>query len=244
MAITTSVKLDTAELQALVNKMTPNRAAYAISRGLNDAIRQGRTVALKAMTNRYNIKRFELTKRGMLRMSSAKSSNLTATIYADARHSVSLSKFNGLKGDGLSIIRKRSRTEKGKIDTYIKKGRKFQTGITRSKPRTPVSFEVVKGRRQTLRSGFITKTKSGHVGIFSRSTSSKGYSAGRFQYREGKGSRTKKDGNDTPLAEHYSFTLHKAMANRNTREPIEKRMKTVVPVRVRYWLNRELTKRT
>lgn len=238
MAIITQVKLDTSEIRGLVARLTPKRAAYSISRGLNDALRQGRTVALKSMTDRYNIKRFELTKSGMLKMSSAKASNLSASIFADVKRSVALSKFNGLKGDGLTITRKRSKLERGKIDTFIKKGRKAQSGVTRNQERTPVSFEIVKGKRQTLRSGFIAKMKSGHIGVFSRSTSSRGYSGGQFQYREGKGS-----GGANPIAEHYSFTLHKAMANKYTRQPVETKMQSVVPDRVKYWLNRELKSR-
>jgi len=243
MAITTNIKLDTAELRALVSKLQANRAAYAISRGLNDAIRQGRTEALKQLTNRYNIARYELTGRNLLRMTSARSSNLSASIFADAKRSVSISKFRGLKGDGLKVSRKRSKLEKGKINTYLKKGRKFQNSVTRSKPRQAVSFEIVKGKRQTLKSGFIAQMKSGHVGVFSRSRSSRGYVGGSFQYREGKGSRTKQDGNDTPIAEHYTFTLHKAMANRYTRAPIDKRMVAAAPRRVSYWLNKELNRK-
>lgn len=243
MAIITNVKLDTSEISGLVSKLSPKRAAYSISRGLNDSLRQGRTVALKAMTNRYNIPRFELTKSGMLRMSSAKASNLSAAIFADVKRSVAISKFRGLKGDGLSISRKRDKADKTKVNTFIKRGRKFQNNVTRSKDRQKVSFEIVKGKRQTLKSGFIAKMKSGHVGVFSRSTSSRGYSGGKFQYREGSGSRVNpSDENDTPIAEHYSFTLHKAMANRYTREPVEKKMQDAVPRRVGYWLQRELNK--
>jgi hypothetical protein len=246
MAITTNIKLDTTELRALVSKMQANRAAYAISRGLNDALRQGRTEALKQLTNRYNIARYELTGRNLLRMTSARSSNLSASIFADAKRSVSISKFRGLRGDGLKVSRKRSKLEKGKINTYLKKGRKFQNSVTRSKPRQAVSFEIIKGKRQTLKSGFIAQVKAGkngiHTGVFSRSRSSRGYVGGSFQYREGKGSRTKQDGNDTPIAEHYTFTLHKAMANRYTRGPIDKRMITAAPRRVSYWLNKELKK--
>jgi hypothetical protein len=225
--------------------MKPTRAAAAIARGLNDSLKVGRTVAIKQMTNRYNIPRFELmgSRSGLIRMTAANRSNLSAAIFADAKRSISISKFRGLKGDGLNITRKRDKSDRSRVNSFIKKGRKFQTGITRSKPRTAVSFEIVKGQRKTLKAGFIARMKSGHIGVFSRSQSSKGYAAGAFQYREGKGSRINDpDENDTPIAEHYSFTLHKAMANHATRQPIETAMQSRVPDRVKYQLERELSR--
>lgn len=239
MAVTVQVSLDTKDIQQLVSKLDAGKAAMGIARGLNDAVRQGRTESLRQVRKRYNLPLFEARKPGMIRVHAARKGDLTADVTANVKRSIPLTAFRGTTGDMQTVRRKRI-TRSKKIDTKLKRGGKMFSNVTRSRPRKKVSVEVIKGKRVTLDKAFLAKMPSGHVGVFARSFNARGYGAsGLFKYRK-KRIRTGKDEPDTPIAQLSSFTLHKAMANKHVEPEVIKKMTSAVPRRVEFWLKRNL----
>lgn len=244
MATTVTVKLDTREIESLVKQMDSGQAATAISRGLNDSIRIGRTQATREIRDRYNLPLFEIKRKNWMRLEAARRGNLEAKLFASIR-SMPLSSFKGVSGDLQSL--KRSRQKGGGIRTeVVRKKQKFQN-ITRSKPRKKVQLSIIKNHKITLDHAFLTRVSAGdngkfHIGIFNRSYNSKGYIGGKFRRRSGKRMNTTFPESDTPIAQLFSFTVHKAMSNRITEKGVIRKMEDAVPRRTEYWLRRTLGK--
>lgn len=245
--VTAHVKIDSADIVALASKLSNKDAAKAVARGLNDAIKQGRTVAKRSITDRYNIAAREVTGTGnkLIRISGARVGDLEASLFADAKRTVKLSKFRGVVAQGLKLQRKQVKDPNGqkKLATFLKRGKTFVNRPTyANRTKEAVTVQIVKGKRTTLPSAFVAKMRSGHVGIFGRSFNSYGYKGGFFNFREQRKTGFKWGEADTPIAEMGVFTLHKAMANRFSERAIVSKMADVLPNRVRFHLTHVLTK--
>lgn len=244
MATSITVKLDTTDIKALVRQMEAGQAATAISRGLNDSIKIGRTQAVREVRERYNIPLFELRRKGWMRIDAARKNELEAKLFASIR-SMPLSSFKGVSGDMQSL--KRSRLKGGGIRTQVVRNREKFQNITRSKPRKKVQLSIIKNKKITLEHAFLTRVSAGnrgsfHIGVFNRSYNSKGYAGGEFRRRSGKRLGTKYPESDTPIAQLFSFTVHKAMSNRFTEKGVIRKMEEAVPRRTEFWLRRTLGK--
>jgi hypothetical protein len=237
--VSAHVKIDSSDLIALSKRLSNRQAAKAVARGLNDTIKQGRTVARKAITDRYNIPTREIMQSALVRISGARVGDLDARLFADAKRSIKLGKFRGTGGQGVTIQRKQDTTTGNKkLVSFLKvKGQKntFRDkpfgGKGRGSNQPPVFVQVVKGQGAKLvQHGFIAKLRSGHVGVFGRSFNSYGYKGGRFNHRD---KRQAKWGQpDTPIAEMGTFTLHKAIANRYSERAIVDKMEEALPRRI------------
>ena len=245
--VSANVKIDSADIVALAAKLSNKDAAKAVARGLNDAIKQGRTVAKRSITDRYNIAAREVTGTGnkLIRISGARVGDLEARLFADAKRTVKLSKFRGVVAQGLKLQRKQTKDSNGqkKLVTFLKRGKSFVNRPTyANRTKEAVTVQIVKGKRTTLPSAFVAKMRSGHVGIFGRSFNSYGYKGGSFNFRDQRKTGFKWGQADTPIAEMGVFTLHKAMANRFNERAIVSKMADVLPNRVRFHLSHALTK--
>lgn len=245
--VSANVKIDSADIVALAAKLSNKDAAKAVARGLNDAIKQGRTVAKRSITDRYNIAAREVTGTGnkLIRISGARVGDLEARLFADAKRTVKLSKFRGVVAQGLKLQRKQAKDANGqkKLVTFLKRGKGYVNRPTyANRTKEAVTVQIVKGKRTTLPSAFVAKMRSGHVGIFGRSFNSYGYKSGSFNFRDQRKSGFKWGQADTPIAEMGVFTLHKAMANRFNERAIVSKMADVLPNRVRFHLSHVLTK--
>ena len=237
--VSAHVRIDSSDLISLSKRLTNQQAAKAVARGLNDAIKQGRTVARKAITDRYNVATREVMQSNLIRISGARVGELEAKLFADAKRSIKLGKFKGTGGQGVTIQRKQTTDPNGqkKLVSFLKvKGQKgFASktfgGNRRGSNQPPVMVQVVKGSpAKQVRGAFIAKLRSGHVGVFGRSFNSYGYKGGRFNYRN---KRERPFGqSDAPIAEMGTFTLHKAMANRYSERAIVSKMADALPRRV------------
>jgi hypothetical protein len=229
--IQTSVKIDDSDLRDLLSKAQGQATGKAIARGMNQALSSGRAESNRQIRKRYNIPLFRLRSQGSTKSIPAKANNLRAELNAEARRSVKLASFKGLKGDGLTVRKTRNN------GTTISKGRNKVAGISRPKPRQKVSIELIKGKRTTLDHAFIAKVGN-HVGIFQRKKQGKAYApSGAFNRRT---KRINKTGTDSPIGSLYSFTLFKAMANKHSKKPVEKAMQDRAAKQIPYWLKQTL----
>ena len=245
--VTANVRIDDDDIVALAKALSRKDAVKAVSRGLNDAIKQGRTEAKRAITSRYNIPSREILGTGnkLMRISGARTGDLSARLFADAKRTVKLGKFRGVVAQGLRLQRKATKDANGqkKLVTFLKRGKSFVNRPTfANRTKEQVTVRIVKGKRTTLPSAFVAKLRSGHVGIFGRSFNSYGYKGGSFNFRDQRKAGFKWGEADTPIAEMGVFTLHKAMANRFNERAIVSKMADALPNRVRFHLTHVLTK--
>jgi len=238
--VSAHVRIDSSDLIALSQRLSNQQAAKAVARGLNDALKQGRTVARKAITDRYNVPTREVMHSALVRISGARVGQLEAKLFADAKRSIKLGKFTGVSGQGVTVQRRQTIDPNGqkKLVSFLKvKGSRGFTskpfgGNRRGSTLPPVTVAVVKGQAaKTVKGGFIAKMSTGHVGVFGRSFNSYGYKGGRFNYRN-KRERPFNE-SDAPIAEMGTFTLHKAMANRYSERAIVNKMSEALPRRVK-----------
>lgn len=238
MATVVKVSVDTTDIRNLVKKMESKQAAYAISRGLNDSLKQGRSEAYRQVRGRYNLPLFEITRNKAVTLRAARAANLDARLYANVKRSIRLTRFRGVTGDFQRV--KRRRVKGGGIQTKLIRGGKEFDSVTRQKKRKETKVKVLKsGQKRVIRGGFLGRTKSGHVSVFGRSVNSKGYKNGDFQWRN---KRVNKTGADLPIAALTSFTPHKALSNKNIEEKVISKMESAVPRRTKYWVERVFQK--
>jgi len=237
--IRANVSIDTSEIRALARRLSPAQVNKAVSQGLNDSIRQGRTVAKKEVTRVYNLPYYRVSDRKVLKVDAARTGQLSAKLFASVSP-IKLASFKGLKGDGISVNKTKSK------GTTLKRGRSKVAGITRPAPRKPVTVSVLKGKTVSLPNAFIARMKSsGHVGVFQRKKPGrKNYdSAGAFRLRKGRGSRIAPFGqSDRPIGSLFTFTIHKAIANKRVGPKVINRMESALPNRVRERLKLQLNK--
>ena len=245
--VSANVKIDASDIIALAAKLNAKDAAKAVARGLNDAIEQGRTEGKRAITNRYNIASREIVGTGnkLMRIGGARVGDLEAKLFADAKRTVKIGKFRGVIAQGLRLQRKQAQDTNGqkKLVTFLKRGKNYVDRPTaKNRTKEAVTVQIVKGKRTKLPGAFVAKLSTGHVGIFGRSFNSYGYKGGAFHFRDGQVKKRAWGDPDSPIAEMGVFTLHKAMANRNTERQIVGKMERVLPDRVRFHLSHVLTK--
>ena len=221
-----SATIDTRQLNELLGKVTARQGAVAMSRGLNDAIKQGRTVSKRAVRERYNIplNRIAGTSRGkMIDIKRAKSTDLNSELLADVTKTVHLIKFAGVSGQGVTL----KRTKQGSF--LRRKGKTVSNPVTKGK-RPSVKVKIMKGgARKTIKGAFMAKTKSGHVGVFGRGTYD---GTGDFKWA-GKGERGK-------VQELGAMTLYKAMSSTKVQRKIMSTTEAALGRRTKYWLERAL----
>lgn len=105
--------------------------------------------------------------------------------------------------------------------------------------RKGVSVEIVRGRRKLISRAFIATLRSGHRGVFARTsaTGASGYLGGSFQFRHGKGSRLRKKGNDLPIGELLTIGIPQAFSNRVVIERLDKLVRYKFPEIFRHELD-------
>jgi len=245
MALITKVQINTEDVLKLARKATDQQLAKAVARGLNDAIRSGRSKGLSEITKRYNVPRYRVGSKGKLKVDGARIGQLTSRLYVSTEP-IKVASFRGLKGDGISVTKTRLKGT-NKTIAKLKQGRKAVPGISRSRPRQKVSVEIMKGKRVTFERAFIARMKSGHVGVFERKKlGRKNYnSSGQFRSRYGKGSRiTNRDKSDAPIGSLFSFSIAKGFTNKTNGGKILSKVSKQLPKRVKAWLEMELQRGT
>jgi len=120
----------------------------AISSAMNKVARSARTLASTEIRKRYNVSKKILDER--MDLLTARMRDLEATLRIGGR-SVSLSYFNAKQTMGRAVI-----TRKG--STTRKRAAKFQG----------VEYEVLAGSRKQLKSAFMRRFDSGHIGVVQR----------------------------------------------------------------------------
>ena len=105
--------------------------------------------------------------------------------------------------------------------------------------RKGVSVEVVRGHRKLIAHAFIKTLKSGHRGVFARTSASgaSGYLGGSFQFRHGKGSRLRKKGHDLPIGEILTIGIPQAFSNRVVIERLDRLVQEKFPQLFRHELD-------
>ncbi len=228
MAIVTA-RVDMSELESLAKRLSNGEVRRAVSRGLNDSIRQGRTVSRKGVGKRYNIPLNQITRsdRGkMLDIGWAKSNSLQARLYASVSESTVLSRFRGTSGGGVTL--KRVKDKNKKYRTVMRRGGKNLSQPLTGKKKRLVAVKLLKGGvKKEIDQAFIAKTKSGHVGVFGR---------GRYTGR-GAFNFSKKGGK---MQELGAMTLFKAMSSRHVEKEIMDKARSAAPRRIKFWLQRYL----
>lgn len=217
-------RVDTKELEELVSKMAAGRARKAIARGLNDAVRQGRTEARRAVTKRYNIPLKELARTGrasLMRANWASQRDLESQILADVEKSVKLARFSNTSGGGGTL----KRTQHG---SFLRRGKKTLGKPLTGSKKSKVRVKLLKGgRKKVVEGAFIAKTKSGHIGVFGRG---KYDGSGAFKF-------AKKGGKMTELG---AMTLFKALSSKKVEDTIKNKASSALGRRTKYWLEKEL----
>lgn len=99
------------------------------------------------------------------------------------------------------------------------------------KRRDGVSVNIM-GKRKVIKSAFIAKMKSGHVGVFARGHYPK---AGNFRFRK---TRLKKKGNDNPIQEIKTFKVPTAIANDAVLKHVTRKLEQDFPKRLIHEINR------
>ena len=120
--VSAHVRIDSSDLIALSKRLSNKQAAKAVARGLNDALKQGRTVARKAITDRYNVPTREVMQSALVRISGARVGELEAKLFADAKRSIKLGKFKGTGGQGVTVQRRQTTDQQGnkKLVSFLK----------------------------------------------------------------------------------------------------------------------------
>jgi len=222
-----TVRLDTSDIQRMASEMSRTKFLIAVSRGINDSIKFGRTYAKKEVKRRYNIAPIELSRGGrndLIPIRLAKRSDLSATVSASVKQNIKLSAFKGVSGAGVKLVR-------SKDGMSMRKGRKSVSSWQTGKGRDKVQIEIVKGNKVTMDKAFIARMKNGHIGVFGRAGS---YSGGKFTFRK----KRESSKSDTPIAELGSMSMNKAIDNGNITNNLNQAVSTNVESRVRYWLDR------
>lgn len=120
----------------------------ALRSAMNKVIKSVRTLSSAEIRKRYNVPKNVLDAR--LTLFTARMNNLEAELVVGGK-SISLSYFGAKQFDKKRVITRTSRTTR-------KRSSSFQG----------TSVEVVKGKRTELKSAFMQRFKSGHIGVMTR----------------------------------------------------------------------------
>lgn len=93
-----------------------------------------------------------------------------------------------------------------------------------------VSVNIM-GQRKTIRSAFIARMKSGHIGVFGRGQ----YKGGKFEFRN---KRIRKSGNDLGITEMTTVSVPIAFQNRKVLDAVTRGIQADFPKRLQHELMR------
>lgn len=154
-----NIKLDFSEgLRGL--KATEQAIQKAATSTLNKLADRSKTAGVKIITETYNIKRKDLvsTSTGKARIKIYKASQTSQAAVMEVKgRPISLAYFGAKQTGGKKIV-----TVKG-TRTLKRAGSKF-AGVT---------VEIIKGQKTQLAAAFLAKTRSGHTGVFQRTSKSR-----------------------------------------------------------------------
>lgn len=166
-------KVEMKGLEKAMEAVSPQTLQKATTSALNKLVSQVRTAAVKKVTDKWNIKRSDLTTTGTgkarLEIKRATWGNQTATLTITGR-SVSLSYFGAIQLN-------RGATIAGKIGKFDKSNANKKTGSMITKAQKTglqgIAVQILKGGKTTmLPSAFFARVNAGyhgfHIGAFNR----------------------------------------------------------------------------
>lgn len=146
-------QFDQNELRKLTNalKDIPKECKSGLISAVNKSAKSTNTAMQKANTQRYNIKKSDLS--GGIKLNLAKKTSLEASIE--------------VRGSRLALI-----TARGMVTPKQPKSHKGKT-MKQIKRIAPPKVKILKGKQKTYKHGFIATGKGGTVGLFTRDASGK-----------------------------------------------------------------------
>lgn len=146
-------QFDQNELKKLTNalKDIPKECKSGLVSAVNKSVKSTNTAMQKAITQRYNIKKSDLS--GGTKLNLAKKTSLEASIE--------------VRGSRLALI-----TARGMVTPKQPKSHKGKT-MKQIKRMAPPKVKILKGKQKTYKHGFIATGKGGTVGLFTRDASGK-----------------------------------------------------------------------
>jgi hypothetical protein len=200
-------------LKAL-NKTAKENMPVALSRAINDAMRQTTTAAKREVTGRYNVYANYIQAK-QLKQGLSKPTKPTATLNV-ANKQLPVIAFKGVRQDA-------KETRRSKAGTSV-----FSKLKNRSKKTGGVTVEIIKGQKTRIRSAFIATMKSGHVGVFGR-----GEYGSPFKWRK---ERQKDSGNDNPIQELNALTIATSFLGKQVQKRMERKATEVLASRLAHHL--------
>jgi hypothetical protein len=189
----------------------------AVSRAINDSMRQTHTQAKRAVTERYNVFSASVQRKNLYKIKFASPSTQTATMHV-ANKQIPIIAFKGVRQDA-----KETRVSKKGTSVFSRlKNRGKKTG--------GVNVQILRGRKTHIRSAFIATMKSGHVGVFARGEYGK-----PFEWRK---RRLQSKGGDTPIQELNTLNVPTAFLNDRVKPNVEKKAQDIFQRRLLHHLNR------
>lgn len=207
MAIWVDAGLAIRNLQSAKEQLSERQFGQAVSRGMNEATMQGRTVARKAVKDIYNIPQRYV---GGINIVKATPGILEAKIYASATP-IPMDAFSPKfqqAGRSFSITRRGQQKER-----TVKRPNSTTVGV---------SIEVIKGKRETVPFAFMIA--GGKPRVFARGA----YRTGSYGFVT-RNKRVNKKGNDTPVKPLLSVTVHAAVLNKDAMSKITDKVNQVYP---------------
>lgn len=203
-----NVKRSIETLKDVQNKLSRRQINVAVSRSLNEAIVQSRTVGRSSVKEIYNIPQRYL---GGVNVVKSTTVSLTAKLYASTSPipmDAFAPKFETISGS-ISV----SRSGKQKVREYKRKKKVAANGV---------SIEVIKGKRTAIPYAFMIRGAKPRV--FARGEYKR--SGWGFSVRN---KRIAKSGSDVPIKPLVSITVHAAVINKKSLTKIEDKAKDVFP---------------
>lgn len=202
----------------------------AISRSMNESVRQGRTIVKRSITDVYAIKSSYL-KNTMMPIGNSTPSNLTSKLLISSNN-IPISQFKAVK---------KGRTVIGREFSYASniKTKKVKAFRGKNIYGEGVSFEIIKGQRSFIRGAFIRDGKYG-LSVLHRAYLSgrSAYKSGQFQFRNKRISK----GSDTPIAQLYTLSPFTAAVSKKVITKAEDKVKNAFSSRLSYHLSQAVNK--
>lgn len=189
----------------------------AISRAINDSMRQTHTQAKRAVTERYNIFSAAVQRKQLYKIKFSSPNTQTATMHV-ANKQIPIIAFKGVRQDA-------KETRVSKEGTTV-----FSRLKNKGKTTKGVNVTILKGKKTHIRSAFIATMKNGHVGVFARGQYGK-----PFEFRN---KRLGKRGNDNPIQELNTLNVPTAFLNNRVKPNVEKKAQDIFQRRLLHHLGR------
>ncbi|UAY56253.1 phage tail protein [Arachidicoccus terrestris] len=206
------------DYQKLGEALSKKELHKGISSAINKTMAKGRTAARRAVSDEYNIPQRSLKVVDYLR---SNSSTLTAKLGADSRP-LPVTTFSPKYEMPTQTI---SVTRRGQVKTKDRRRRNSNAG-------NGVSLEVHKGVRKMIPYAFMTRSI---VGVFGRGN----YVDRGFQRRH---QRVANTGNDLPIRDMVSVSVHTAVINKDSLQKIRDIVKEGFPRALEHELQYRLSK--